>query len=151
MLEFRPSPEFRYDAGKNKLINLGLFAASGSDASFVVPGSNDSYDVYSDSNDIGYTDRVGKLLRLSTWIDMDSCITVGCAGALLTYIRRRKAVEQFPGDEDVSTCFRISAIEMFSLRDTMSGLHVRFPLALFLTFVQVRQCRHVIVVADSTS
>ena len=119
VLEFRPSPEFNYDTGKNKLFNLRLFADSDADVSIVIPGSNDSYNVDQEIRGTDYTDRVSKLIRLSTWIDMESRISVGCAGALLTYIARRKAVECLPGDEVASTSFRISTIETFSLRDTM--------------------------------
>ncbi len=119
MLEYRPSPEFNYEAGKNKLISLRLFADGGPEVSFVTPGMDDSYDEYGHGNEIGYTGRQGKLLRLSTWIDVESRLSVGCAGALLTYIGRRKAVEYLPGNEDTSTSFRISTIEMFSLRGMM--------------------------------
>lgn len=119
MLEYRPSPEFSYESGKNKLINLRLFADGGPEISFVTPGTNDSYEDYGEGNEMGYTGRQGKLLRLSTWIDMESRLSVGCAGALLTYIGRRKALEYLPGSDDTSTSFRISTIEMFSLRGMM--------------------------------
>ena len=85
----------------------------------MTPGMNDSFNDYGDGNEVGCTGRQGKLLRLSAWIDMESRFTIGCAGALLTYIGRRKAVEYLPSDEMVIDSFRISTIEMFSLKDMM--------------------------------
>ena len=119
MLEFRPSPEFNYDAGKNKLINLQPFADGSPEVSFITPGDTDSYDDYGDGTYAGYTGRHGQLLRLSASIDMESRLTIGCAGALLTYVARRKAVEYLPDDVNANSSFRISTIEMFSLKGMM--------------------------------
>ena len=80
---------------------------------------NDTFGDYDDGNEVGCTSRQGRLLRLSAWIDMESRLTVGCAGALLTYIGRRKAVEYLPNDADAVDSFRISTIEMFSLKGQM--------------------------------
>lgn len=114
VLEFRPSPEFNYDAGKDKLINLRLFT-DGPEVSFIIPGDNDPYDDHGDGTDAGYAGRQGQLLRLSASIDMESRLTIGCAGALLTYMARRKAVEYLPNDVNANNSFCISTIEMFSL------------------------------------
>ena len=122
MLEFRPSPEFNYDTGKNKLMNLDLFAKSSSEVSFITPGDNGDYDDSGDGTDTGYTARQGRLLRLSASVDMESRLTIGCAGALLTYVARRKAIEYVPDDVyDVyaSNSFRVSVLEMFSMKNTM--------------------------------
>ena len=119
MLEFRPSPEFNYDAGKNKLMNLHLFADASSEVSLSTPGDDDSHDDCGEGTDAGYTGRRGQLLRLSASIDMESRLTIGCAGALLTYVARRKAVECVPDDVYTTDSFRISALEMFSLKNTM--------------------------------
>ena len=119
ILEYRPSPEFNYEAGKNKLVNLNLFSDGGPEVSFITPGMDDSLEDYGVSNEAGYTGRQGRILRLSAWIDMESRLTIGCAGALLTYIGRRKAVEYLPSDDMAIGSFRISAIEMFSLKGMM--------------------------------
>ncbi len=119
MLEFRPSPEFNYEVGKNKLINLQPFVDGSPEVSFITPGNDDHYDDYSNGTGTGYTGRQGQLLRLSASIDMESRLTIGCAGALLTYVARRKAVEYLPGDIDANKSFRISTIEMFSLKGMM--------------------------------
>ena len=118
-LEFRPSPEFNYDAGKSKLVNLHLFANGSSEVSFTTPGDNDPYDENGDGTNAGYTSRQGQLLKLSASIDMESRLTIGCAGALLTYMARRKAVEHVHDDNKANNAFRISQLEMFTLKDTM--------------------------------
>ena len=118
-METRPSPEFSYEAGKNKLINLNLSTDGGPEVSLITPGYEDTYEAYGDGNRAGFTDSQGKLLRLSTCIDVESRLTVGCAGALLTYLWRRKAVEYLPNDTTIRTSFRISSVEMFNLQDIM--------------------------------
>ena len=119
MLEFRPSPEFDYDAGKSKLMNLHLFADGSSDVSFTTPGDNDPYNDYGDCDDAGYTGYQGHLLRLSASIDVESRLTIGCAGALLTYVARRKAVEHLPDDINANNLFRVTKLQMFTLKETM--------------------------------
>lgn len=119
IIESRPSPEFSYEAGKNKLINLNLSTDGGPEVSFITPGQDDAYEAYGDDNQVGFTGSQGRLLRLSACIDMESRLTVGCAGALLTYVWRRKAVEYLPNDTAKSTSFEISSVEMFSLQDMM--------------------------------
>lgn len=44
---------------------------------------------------------------------------VGCVGALLSYLQRRRAAAYLPGDAAAYMLFRITTLEMFSLRDTM--------------------------------
>jgi DNA mismatch repair protein MSH5 len=51
-----------------------------------------------------------------------SCLTrlqIGCAGAVLNYLARRKTGEYLPGDQEALVAFRISTIEMFNLADMM--------------------------------
>jgi DNA mismatch repair protein MSH5 len=56
---------------------------------------------------------------------------VGCIGAILAYIQRRKSAEFLPGDEAASVSFRIRSFEMFSLAnmlfvnaDTLASLQI---------------------------
>lgn len=122
VLEVRPSPEFSYEPGKNKLINLRIGSDVGPRVTFITPGDAgdaDAYDDYGDGSGAGFTGRQGQLLRLSGWIDVESRVTVGCAGAVLTYLQRRKAVQFLPGDIDSELAYRVSTIEMFSLNGMM--------------------------------
>ena len=100
-------------------MNLRLLTAGTSEVSFITPGDKDPSDDYGDGTGAGYTGRQGQLLRLSALIDMESRLTIGCAGALLTYVARRKAVESGPENVNTNHSFCISALEMFNLKDTM--------------------------------
>ena len=119
MLEIRPSPEFSYDAGRNKLLDLHFFADGTSEVSFSTPGVYDPYDKYEDAADSGYTRRQGQMLRLSALVDLESRLTIGCVAALLAYVARRKAIENLSNDGEARNSFHISALEMFSLKNTM--------------------------------
>lgn len=114
-LEVRPSQEFNYETGKNKIINNPLLSFTGSHLPFLTPGGAESDGGYAHWDEAGYTSNQGKLLRLSTKFDLESRLTIGCAGAVITFLQRRKAVDNLPGDVDTSSAFRISAIEVFSL------------------------------------
>ena len=120
-LDVRPSLEFSYEAAKNKLVNLRVGSDVGPRVTFITPGDSIAHGGYGEDIDNDLVGRQGELLRLSGWIDVDSRITVGCAGAILTYLQRRKAVEYLPGDHNASLAFRITTIEMFSLSGTMQA------------------------------
>lgn len=131
ILETRPSPEFYFEAGKSKLVNLRLGSDSEAHISFLAPGDTDIYEHYVDGDEPGYTRHQGKLLKLSARIDIESRLTMGCAGAVISYIQRRKAVDHLPGDLDSNMAFRISAIAMFNLdgimfmnSDTLAALQI---------------------------
>tara|TARA_R110002060_G_scaffold29779_2_gene40155 strand:+ start:167 stop:1360 length:1194 start_codon:yes stop_codon:yes gene_type:complete len=78
---------------------------------------------------------MGRLMRLAGWVDLDSEITVcwprrhgfvyteafqlGCAGAVMEYLGRRRSVDYLPNDEEALVAFRIRAIETFALSDMM--------------------------------
>ena len=118
IIELRPSSEFNYEAGKNKLINIHI--ASDSDhPMFITPGNANNYEGHDNRYEAGFTGYQGNLLRLAAKVDIESRLSVGCAGAVLSYLARRKAVEYLPGDADANLAFRVSIIESFSLDDTM--------------------------------
>lgn len=118
-LEIRPSQEFNYEIGKNKIINNPLLSAAGCYLSFITPRGAENDGSYSHLDEADYTSNQGKLLRLSTKFDIESRLTVGCAGAVIAFLQRRKAVDNLPGDLDTSSAFRIAAIEVFSLSGVM--------------------------------
>lgn len=117
-LETRPSSEFSYDGGKSKLANLRSSANAEAQAALKTPGDIDTYDKYS-GDKVNCTGHQGNLLKLSAKIDLESRLTIGCAGAVLTYLQRKRAVHYLPGDEDANSAFRISAIAMFNLNGFM--------------------------------
>ena len=54
------------------------------------------------------------MLRLAGWINVESRVTVGCAGAVLTYLQRKQADSLRGGDE-----ITVAIIEMWSMNDIM--------------------------------
>ncbi|KAF1995853.1 hypothetical protein P154DRAFT_609734 [Amniculicola lignicola CBS 123094] len=116
LLELRTSAEFSYASAKSKLANLMLDQDERPRVTFVVPGDVVPADPFDGENTAG---QLGQLLRLAGWIDIESQLAVGCAGALLSYLQRRRAAAYLPGDEAACLMFRISTLEMFTLRDTM--------------------------------
>lgn len=114
-VETRPSPEFYFEVGKSKLVNIRLSSNAEAQISFLAPGDTETYGEYPDGDEPGYTRHQGKLLKLSAKIDMESRLAIGCAGAVISYLQRRKALEHLPGDTDSNLAFRISTIGTFNL------------------------------------
>lgn len=152
--------EFNYESSKSKLTNLRLDSDEGPRITLTIPGDvigTDSYEM----QDENYG-RHEHLLRLAGWVDVESRVTVcrpssrssrqllttqvGCAGAVISYLQRRRATRYLPGDCSAHGFFRISALEMFSLNETMYmfGLIAIVP---ELT-TKVRQCRYTTVATD---
>lgn len=119
LLECRPSPEFGYDSARNKLVNLRIGQRGGPAVTYVIPGDVVTHDEDPGDGEGGPTGRQSQLLRLSGWVNLESKSTVGCAGAILSYIQRRRATTYLPGDNDSESLFRVGTVEMFSLRDSM--------------------------------
>lgn len=119
LLENRPSAEFRYDASRKKLVDLRIGQHDGPRVTFVVPGDIVPQTASRTVDDPDLPDRQGQLLRLSGWINLESRLTVGCTGAVLSYIQRRRATAYLPGDGQASGLFRVDTIEMFSLAGSM--------------------------------
>ncbi|KAF2093029.1 hypothetical protein NA57DRAFT_81710 [Rhizodiscina lignyota] len=117
-LEVRPSTEFAYEGARNKLVGLQIDHGEGPRVTFVIPGDVlPTSGVDDDTED--FSGRQGWLLKLAGWIDVESTITVGCAGAVLSYLQRRRAASFLPGDRAQHALFRVSTVAMFSLKDTM--------------------------------
>lgn len=118
-VDIRPSQEFAYEGTKTKLINLESTIARNDGTTFLVPGDVSTYDDEQDHENFGSTNRQGKLLRLSSWIDFESRVSVGCVGAILTHLQRRRAADYLPEDPDAQWAFRVRNLEMFTLQHTM--------------------------------
>lgn len=118
-LDIRPSQEFNYETGKNKIISNPLLSATGPHISFITPGGAEHHG--NDAHWIGadFTSNQGNLLRLCSKFDIESRLTIGCAGAVISYLQRKIAEETLPGEVDASSAFRISAMEGFSLSGIM--------------------------------
>ncbi|WPG99670.1 Hypothetical protein R9X50_00248900 [Acrodontium crateriforme] len=119
LLECRPVAEFRYEFAREKLLQLQLGQSGGPRVTFVVPGDVIAEDVDHHADQHELNSRQSQLLRLSGWINLDSRLTVGCAGAVISYIRRRRSTAYLPGDHVATSMFRITTFEMFTLADSM--------------------------------
>ena len=117
-LDLRPGGEFDYTAAKNKLVGLRIGQHGGPRVTFAVPGDVRAADGELDYDD-GSAASHGQLLKLAGWIDLESQVTVGCAGAILSYIKRRRTASFLPDDAMALTMFRTAAIEMFTLNGLM--------------------------------
>lgn len=122
-VDIRPSQEFSYEGAKTKLINLESTIARNDNTTFLVPGDPSTYEDERDHENFGSTNRQGKLLRLSSWIDFENRVGVGCMGAVLTHLQRRRAVNYLPDDPDAQWAFRVRNLDMLTLKNTMYECH----------------------------
>lgn len=135
LLDLRPYSEFNNEAAKNKLLNLRIDHDNGPQIVFVVPGDVHAIDESNPDDEDGFAWRQSQFLRLSGWINLESSLSVkflaswldcyanssevGCAGAVLSHLQRRRAARYLPGDGAAQLFFRVSTIEMFTLKETM--------------------------------
>lgn len=71
-----------------------------------------------ESEAMGFTLQEGRLLHISSSVDMENPVTVSCAGAVLSYLQRRRTTDMLPMN-GASDLFKIRSVEMFGLNDTM--------------------------------
>ena len=145
-LDYRPNPEFSYEGAKNKLVNLQSILAGEEGVTFLIPGESLTYDDGQEHDEFGSTNRQGKLLRISGWINFDSKVSVGCVGAALTYLQKKRAAEFLQDDPDAQQAYRITRMEMFSISDTMY-VCISIP-ATALLILQVHQRRYIALSTD---
>ncbi|OIW34509.1 hypothetical protein CONLIGDRAFT_650938 [Coniochaeta ligniaria NRRL 30616] len=74
-----------------------------------------------DDDEVGETDttKQSKLMRLSTVINLESRLSIGCAGAVLNELQRRRVVEFLPDDPSGELAFCVKRITMFRLGNSM--------------------------------
>lgn len=116
-VDVRPSQEFSYEVAKNKLASIKIGPSENEDVKFYVPG--DTFDESEYRENPGFTAHQGKVLHLSGYIDVENRVSMGCAGAVLTCLQRKRAADYLPGDQSAELAFKIKSIEMFSLQGTM--------------------------------
>lgn len=103
---------------KNKLVALDVPSIQRQRLQLFVPQLGLETSEQVDVDEVGFTTHEGKLLHVSGSIDMVNPITLGSAGAVLTYLQRRRATEISTGDR-AGGSFRINSIEMACLDETM--------------------------------
>lgn len=83
ILDSRASVEFNDAKAKDKLINLELSADEALNITFTTSGDDAVRGLAHDDRTSGSMGRQGRLLRLASWIDLDSKVTV-CSRILYT-------------------------------------------------------------------
>ncbi|PYH87180.1 DNA mismatch repair protein Msh5 [Aspergillus uvarum CBS 121591] len=117
-LDIRPSQEFGYENAKNKLVTLGISSKHEQRMRFLVPHNGFADSEQIDSESLDFTLQEGKLLHISSSIEMENTVTIGCAGALLMHLQRRRASASIATDQ-ASETYRVTSVEMFSLPGAM--------------------------------
>ncbi|KAB8227042.1 MutS family protein MSH5 [Aspergillus alliaceus] len=90
-LDIRPSQELSYINAKNKLIALEISSEHEQRIRFLVPHNRIIDPEQMDNECLHFALQDGRLLHMSSSIDMENKVTIGCAGAVLTHLQRRRA------------------------------------------------------------
>ncbi|KAI5305413.1 hypothetical protein KEM56_004513 [Ascosphaera pollenicola] len=118
VLDVRPCQDFNVQAATSQLVALQS-TLSKSVARFLVPSDSCTSGGMLSNADIGLTDQQGKVLALSGFIDTDNHVSIGCAGALLTYLQKKQCSLRITGNSNQQETYAIKAIEMLSLNNTL--------------------------------
>ncbi|KAI1104166.1 muts domain V-domain-containing protein [Jackrogersella minutella] len=112
------STDFRYDTGKGKLLGLNLETLGHQSVLYtsVVDEVVDEDDDFGGGQE---NSKQARIMRLRTSINLESRLMIGCAGALLGDLQRRRTVHYLPNDPDALVAFRIKSVEMFAIFDSM--------------------------------
>ncbi|KGO51449.1 DNA mismatch repair protein MutS, core [Penicillium expansum] len=116
-IDVRPTPEFSYSNAESKLLALEVSSTHERRIRFFVPQNGLAGPEEVDPEEMGFTLQEGRLLHISSSVDMENPVTIGCAGAVLTYLQRRRAAAPSPLEEGNE--YRVRALQMFNLRDMM--------------------------------
>ncbi|KAK4144643.1 muts domain V-domain-containing protein [Dichotomopilus funicola] len=106
------SMQFDYDSGKEALANIDPGQTEPSGVEVATAGEEPVLSIGSLAH--------GRLMRLAEKVNLESCLSVGCASAILTDLERRRVVEDTTSSFDEPTFqFRVRSIEMNTPIDTM--------------------------------
>lgn len=105
------SAQFDYEAGKEALARVDLGPLR---PNLVEVLSLEEEPVQSIGSSLHH-----KLMRLAETINLDSCLSVGCAGAVLNDLERRRTAEDPSSIDEGSATFRVRSIEINTCADTM--------------------------------
>ncbi|KAL1996734.1 hypothetical protein VTN49DRAFT_7599 [Thermomyces lanuginosus] len=114
-LDIRPSQEFNAKAAASKLAALQTSPDNSDTADFLVPGNGLTQHDVTNAENTGFSLDKGKLLRLAGSIDIENKVSLGCVGALITYLQRRRTEYTGPNEGRCG----IRYFNTFSLKGTM--------------------------------
>ncbi|OQE05305.1 hypothetical protein PENVUL_c025G03028 [Penicillium vulpinum] len=116
-IDVRPTSEFSYSNAESKILALDVSSTHEQRIRFFVPQNGLAGPEEVDPEEMGFTLQEGRLLHISSSVDMENPVTIGCAGAILSYLQRRRAASSSLLEEGNE--YRIRALQMFNIRDTM--------------------------------
>ena len=116
--ELRPSTDFKHELGLQKLSAISTLEATPG-VRFLVPAEEEQYNQQNHTDEMGFNDERGRALHISSSINLDSRVSIGCAGAVITYLQRKRQSEYLHGDPAAEQAYQILRLEMSSLKDTM--------------------------------
>jgi DNA mismatch repair protein MSH5 len=102
----------------NKLANLQTLALPAA-VKLLVPGENAGLEEDFHADEVGLSNRQGRLIQLSAWLDLDNKVSISCAGAVIAWLQRKRASEYLQDDPTAQQAYRITQVEMFSIKNTM--------------------------------
>ncbi|KAJ5358895.1 DNA mismatch repair protein MutS core [Penicillium cataractarum] len=117
-VDVRPNQEFSFSNAQISLVALDMSSSHEERIRFFVPSSGLTGPEEVNPEDMGFSLHEGRLLHVSSSVDMDNPVSIGCAGAVLTHLQRRRATATRIGPLD-DCPFKVQSLEMFSLQDSM--------------------------------
>lgn len=118
-LVLRPASDFKYESTISKLSTLRLIQPEDNYIRFLVPGDNMEYDELYGIDESALTDHTGRMLYTSGQVDLDNRLSVGCMGAVVAHLQRKRASEYLQDDPNAQLAYRIARVETTSLKNTM--------------------------------
>ena len=101
------------------MAELEIFQQEADLAQFLVPGdglTQQAEEVIAEN--AGFSFEKGKLLRLGGIVDIENTVSLGCTGAVLTYVQRRRATD-YNSLENSGLACAVRSVETFFLKGTM--------------------------------
>lgn len=117
-VDVRPNQEFSVPNAQNNLVALDISSSHEERIRFFVPSSGLAGTEAVNPEDMGFSLQEGRLLHVSSSVDMENPVTIGCAGAVLTHLQRRRATATSVGPLE-DRPFKVRYMQMFSLRNSM--------------------------------
>ncbi|KAL4953439.1 muts domain V-domain-containing protein [Aspergillus filifer] len=117
-LDVRPSQEFSPSDAKNKLVALDISSKHEGRFRFLVPHNGLVDTDQLDTEHLDFTLEEGRHLHIGSSLDLENKVTLGCAGAILTYLQRRRSSDLVSGGADTGL-YQVASFEMSTLDGTM--------------------------------
>ncbi|KAL4942324.1 hypothetical protein BDV06DRAFT_222261 [Aspergillus oleicola] len=117
-LDVRPSQEFNPLNAKTKLVALDISSKHEERFRFLVPHNGLVDTDQLGTEHLDFTPEEGRHLHMGSSLDLENGVTLGCAGAILTYLQRQRSSDLVSGGEDTGL-YQVASFEMSTLDGTM--------------------------------